>query len=186
MAPVIPNNSYGIHAVANSVSQLTPPSTMHDKPLTTAVPNNSYVVTAMANPANISQATPAVPNNSYGINPLTNSLSQVAAPSHGTNNLTDILAISELAAKALSDQKGKRDPRATHYTQTSASKTQSYSHANSQEQDVNVTVKDLSVMVQLSLQNLQASGMLDKEIGQNACRWLKQLSEPLALQCLER
>jgi len=41
-------------------------------------------------------------------------------------------------------------------------------------------------MIQYSLQNLQATGHLDKQLGGNACRWLKQLSEPTALQSLER
>jgi hypothetical protein len=125
----------------------------------------------------------------------------------------DILGLAEKAAQALSGIPGlvtasapradprqhqrteekARDPRAQNYSHTPQQ--QSYSHAPQQqnhnhnperEEDVNVSVSDLPPMVQYAVQNLRSSGHLEKDLGQNACRWLKQLSEPMSLKALER
>ena len=92
-------------------------------------------------------------------------------------------------------EKPPLDPRANQYNQQqksthqkpSSSAPRTYLHSHSQEDDVNaISEKDLSPMLQYSLKNLQATGHLDKNVGSNACRWLKKMSEPEALQCLER
>lgn len=85
----------------------------------------------------------------------------------------------------------QRDPRSNQsqqsYGHTTTSRIET-SHLLSIDTDehANVTIHDLPPMIQYSLQNLQATGHLDKQVGQNACRWLKKLSEPVALQALER
>ena len=67
------------------------------------------------------------------------------------------------------------------------SQTQSvFTGSSGQGNDIHVTVSSLPPTVQFAIQNLRASGLLDKELGSNACRWLKQLPEPQALQSLER
>jgi hypothetical protein len=85
----------------------------------------------------------------------------------------------------------QRDPRTNQYqnhgqaTNTQMQASHSLSTTDTDD-NAHVTIKDLPPMIQYSLQNLQATGHLDKELGQNACRWLKKLSEPVALQALER
>lgn len=61
-----------------------------------------------------------------------------------------------------------------------------FTGSSGQGNDIHVTVSSLPPTVQFAIQNLRASGLLDKELGSNACRWLKQLPEPQALQSLER
>jgi len=85
----------------------------------------------------------------------------------------------------------QRDPRSNQsqqrYGHTTTSRVEaSHSLSIDADEHANVTIHDLPPMIQYSLQNLQATGHLDKQVGQNACRWLKKLSEPVALQALER
>lgn len=49
-----------------------------------------------------------------------------------------------------------------------------------------VKITDLTPMIQYSITNLRATGMLDKELGENACRLLKKMHESVALQALEK
>ena len=75
----------------------------------------------------------------------------------------------------------QRDPRSVNVNPSNP-----ISKQTNDDENIHVTVNDLSPMIQYSLQNLKSSGFLEKELGQNGCRWLKKLPEPLALQALER
>jgi len=128
----------------------------------------------------------------------------------------DILGLAEKAAQALSgipgltpisapatnmraDPRRQVDPRAHHQKQSLSrlqqnsipTRTHNLNHNHnldnpSRDDDVNVALSDLPPMVQYAVQNLRSSGHLEKDLGQNACRWLKKLSEPMSLKALER
>jgi hypothetical protein len=89
----------------------------------------------------------------------------------------DIFNLAEKAAQALASTQTR-----SGHSNTLQSSHQSNNHGSS----AGDAVRDLPAMVQLSLQNLQATGHLDKELGSNACRMLKSVSENVALQVLEK
>jgi len=120
-------------------------------------------------------------SNNYG------QMSTVVPPS----DLADILGIAEkatAAVQALSNTRQQHQhtvvpqPITQYVPQPS-----SYPPANRfQQQEKQVKVTDLSPMIQYSITNLKATGMLDKELGDNACRLLKNMHESVALQALEK
>jgi len=143
----------------------------------------------------------------YGANSLTNPASQISSAPHAL----DILGIAEKAASAVQAlnqiQKQpavpapipapipvqyqmhqtqnpiqRQDPRQTSHIQHQ----QDPRFGSSREEDNNLDESALSPMLQYSLKNLQASGHLEKRLGSMACRLLKGMSEPAALQALER
>ncbi len=92
-------------------------------------------------------------------------------------------------------QQPKLDPRSNLHNQrqthnahatTYAEPASTYSNPQPEEDDEYVTIQDLSPMIQYSLKNLEATGHLDTSIGTSTIRWLNKLSEPEALQSLER
>lgn len=110
------------------------------------------------------------------------------------SDITDILGIAEKAASAVqaltnSHQQshmqpppfGSVPPSMSQYAPTPAS------YVNLQQQNEKpVKITDLTPMIQYSITNLRATGMLDKEIGENTCRLLKKMHETVALQALEK
>ncbi len=88
----------------------------------------------------------------------------------------DIFNLAEKAAQAL----------ASTQTRGHQSSYQSIQPSNNYGSSNGDSVRDLPAMVQLSLQNLQATGHLDKELGTNSCRMLKAVPENIALQVLEK
>lgn len=120
---------------------------------------------------------------------------QVGAPAAagGASNLDDILGIAEKAASAV---------QALHNSQSLMSGLRPNPPAPvipgtfypppvaptqfQQQEEKPVKITDLTPMIQYSITNLRATGMLDKELGENACRLLKKMHETAALQALEK
>lgn len=88
----------------------------------------------------------------------------------------DIFNLAEKAAQALASTQTRGQQSSFNPNQQSNNNSKASGDA----------MRDLPAMVQLSLQNLQASGHLDKELGSNACRMLKSVPENVALQVLEK
>jgi len=88
----------------------------------------------------------------------------------------DIFNLAEKAAQALASTQTRGHQGSFHPSH------QSNDHGSSGGD----SARDLPAMVQLSLQNLQATGHLDKELGANSCRMLKSVPENIALQVLEK
>lgn len=142
----------------------------------------------------IVNAAPAVPgfHNSH-FNP--NSYGQLAAPVPAAlPDMTDILGIAEKAASAVQALNSRQhQQQQQHLAAVPPSLAQYAPQTNSypnpvyqQHEEKPVKITDLTPMIQYSITNLKATGMLDKELGENACRLLKKMHESVALQALEK
>ncbi len=157
----------------------------------------------MANTSQFGTSIGGTPLVATTTHPPTNYISSATSQITGASNALDILGIAEKAASAVQalQQQQQRstpapappqrtDPRLGFQQQNIGRMSNpppsiSSSRPNMHEED-NVKLEDLSPMIQYSIQNLQATGHLDKSLGVTACRYLKNMTEPTALQDLER
>lgn len=131
------------------------------------------------------------PNPQYAIQQQQQQQPGSYAPPTSVSNISipsDILGLAEKAASAVAELNSMSRQQQQPPPAMAPPPSNSYQNQNNMyRQDKKDTkLSDLSPMVQYSVKNLMATGHLDKELGDNACRLLSQIPEPVALQALEK